>query len=310
MALTFEHVTKRFGAITVVNDVSLTIPAGSLHGVVGPNGTGKTTLFRLILGLVTPDAGRITWNGSTIRRDHPRIAYVPEERGLYPHMTVEAHLRWFGQLNGLSKADARHRAVALLDQFTLTPYRRHTASQLSKGNARKLQWAIAWVIVPALLILDEPFDGMDPVNVRLVRDLLRDAQDHGITVLVSSHQLAVLDGLCTHFTLLHPGAAPLHGDRAALTQRMAWQRLTIRFRTPDAGTRLAAWHPAVPVVLESAPDAWTRQYRVARQDVDRLPLQEIWQLGSCAAVSLDPPSLTDIYWDVVTPAPPPLEALS
>ncbi len=142
MSLSLHKVAKSFGAKTVFQELNLEITAGPLHGIIGPNGTGKTTFFRLVLGLLPPDAGHITWRGAELSRRSATMAYVPEERGLYPHMSVRQQLRWFGRLAGLTAREATRRADLWIDKLALAPYADTAASDLSKGNARKVQLAV------------------------------------------------------------------------------------------------------------------------------------------------------------------------
>lgn len=299
MTLALQHVSKSFGSKTVYDNLNLEIPAGTLHGIIGPNGTGKTTFFRLVLGLLPPDSGQITWRGAALSGKTLRLAYVPEERGLYPHMSVRQQLRWFGRLAGLNPRESLKRADLWIETLALEPYADTAASDLSKGNARKVQLAVGLLGDPELLILDEPFDGMDPVNIRLIQSVLNRLHDHGVTILASSHSLDFLDQFCESFTMLYQGTAALHGPLAALREALPWRRLTVRFQTPDAEARLASWvqhHP--DITLEAGRDPHRATYRVPVALADRLPLRDIWELGSVMTLSLDAPTLTDVYWNV------------
>lgn len=299
MTLALQKVAKSFGPQTVFENLNLQIAAGALHGIIGPNGTGKTTFFRLVLGLLQPDAGQITWRGTALSRGAATMAYVPEERGLYPHMSVRQQLRWFGRLAGLSPRESTKRADSWIDTLALAPYADTAASDLSKGNARKVQLAVGLLGDPEVVILDEPFDGMDPANIRLVQALLARLHDDGVTIVLSSHSLDFLDHFCESFTMLYQGAAALHGPLTELRATLPWRRLTVRLNTPDAVGRLDPWVRHRPeLTMEPSRDPHTAQYRVPAAQADHLPLAEIWALGSVTALSLDSPTLTDVYWNV------------
>lgn len=307
--LALHNVAKSFGPKTVLQNLNLEIAPGALHGIIGPNGTGKTTFFRLVLGLLSPDAGTITWRGTVLSRRVAPMAYVPEERGLYPHMSVRRQLHWFGRLAGLSPREAAQQADRWIDTLALTPYTDTAASDLSKGNARKVQLAMGLLGVPEVLILDEPFDGMDPVNIRLVQSVLTTLHDQGVTILLSSHSLDFLDQFCESLTLLDHGAAVLHGSLDALCATLPWRRLTVRFQTPDAHDRLAMWEQQQPdLTPEEGRDPSRATYRVPLARADQLSLEAIWGLGSVKTLSLDTPTLADVYWAVFgTPSTTPME---
>lgn len=286
--LTLDHVGKRFGDHVVFSDLHGTIPAGALHGIIGPNGTGKTTLFRLILGLMRPDEGAITWQGKPLAEDSLRMAYVPEERGIYPHMTVHQHLQWFGRLDGLSRTDAQATAAQWMERLALEPYRQTAAGDLSKGNGRKLQLALGLLVRPDVIILDEPFDGMDPPNIQRVQTILGDLHADGVTILLSGHNLDFLDQFCHSFTLLAGGRAVLHGPRAALQTVLPWQRLTVK-GSPAGLAAVATWAHRHGLT----PEKTLGCYRVPQGLA--LALGDIWSLGELTTVSLDPPRLADVY---------------
>ena len=298
LTLALRNVAKSFGTTTVFHQLNLEIPQGALHGIIGPNGTGKTTFFRLLLGLLPSDAGTITWKGTPLTARSLNMAYVPEERGLYPHMSVRQQLRWFGRLAGLHSRDAATNADQWLERLELGPYAATAASDLSKGNARKVQLAIGLLTKPDLIILDEPFDGMDPANIHLVQTLLKTLHTEGVTILLSSHSLDFMDHFCDSFTMLHQGSAALHGPLSELRRTLPWQRLTVRFRTPDATERLRTWTLPTGLIPLEAPDAYTALYQVPADVAEALSLERLWELGPVATVSLDSPSLTDIYWHV------------
>lgn len=175
MTLQLEHVTKRFGAVTAVDNATLTIPEGNLFGFLGANGAGKTTTFRMILGLLEPTEGTITWNGGKIDYSKSHlIGYLPEERGLYPKLKVKEQLIYLGRLRGMEKAAIIKEMEAWLERFNVPEYAEKRVEELSKGNQQKIQFIAAVLHKPKLLILDEPFSGLDPVNVELLKEAVID----------------------------------------------------------------------------------------------------------------------------------------
>jgi len=214
-AVELESVTKRFGSVVAVDDISLRVPSGSTYGILGPNGAGKTTTIRMIAGIFGPDEGRLSVLGAHSGIEvRPRIGYLPEEKGLYKKMQAIDLLMHFGGLKGLSSADARSRATSLMRQFGLGDYLYRKCEALSKGMQQKLQVLLTVLHEPELLILDEPFSGLDPVNVEMMRDLVLDQQRAGRTVLFSTHIMETAEKMCDHVCLFHKGRKVLDGTLA------------------------------------------------------------------------------------------------
>ena len=211
-AVELDHVTKRFAGRDAVHELSLTVPAGSVCGFLGPNGAGKTTTLRMIMGILWPDAGRIRLLGElSPDRARSRLAYLPEERGLYKRMRVLELLVWLGRLRGLTAAEARTRALRWLDRFDLVRVADDRCETLSKGMGQKVQIAGSLLHDPELVILDEPFSGLDPVNVELVRRIVLELRDAGTTVLLSTHVMEQAEQICDQVLLLHRGRRLLGG---------------------------------------------------------------------------------------------------
>ena len=200
--LRIDGLTRRFGDTVAVNDVEFMVPRGTMTGFVGGNGAGKTTTMRMIMGVLQPTAGRVLWNGreATVA-DRRTFGYMPEERGLYPKQPVLDQLVYLGRLQGRSAADARSTATDLLDRFGLGERLDDKLESLSLGNQQRVQIAAA-VIGPELLVLDEPFSGLDPVAVDSMVDLLREHTTRGVPVLFSSHQLDLVERLCDQLVIL------------------------------------------------------------------------------------------------------------
>jgi len=180
--LQVRNVRKVYDGRTVVNDVSFDVAAGEIFALLGPNGAGKTTLIRMITDIVRPDGGSISFGGRSVTGPHrPRTAYLPEERGLYRKVPVLDALAYFGELKGLSSADARRESVELLEEFGLAAWTKNQVAALSKGMQQKLQLCTALIGKPELLILDEPFSGLDPINVQVLEEVLRRRRGEGST---------------------------------------------------------------------------------------------------------------------------------
>jgi ABC-2 type transport system ATP-binding protein len=225
-ALSIEKVTKRFDRVVAVDDLSFSVPEGQVFGFLGGNGAGKTTTLRMVLDIIRPTEGRISVLGRAPGRENAAdIGFLPEERGLYRQMSALDTITYFGRLKGMSAGDARSRGAALLDRFGLGANAKSTVDKLSKGMAQKVQLATALVNRPRLLILDEPFSGLDPVNQRLLEDEIRKASADGATVVFSTHVMQHAERLCERLLLLARGRKRFEGSldeaRAQLPARLS-----------------------------------------------------------------------------------------
>lgn len=190
MTLVLNQVTKRFGKDTAVNHLSLKIPEKEMFGFLGGNGAGKTTTFRMILGLLDITEGEITWNGERINYSKSHlIGYLPEERGLYPKLTVKDQIIYLGKLRGMRKKEIVSELESWLERFKVPEYMNKRVEELSKGNQQKIQFISAVIHKPKLLILDEPFSGLDPVNVELLKRAVIDLKEQGTSIVFSSHRM-------------------------------------------------------------------------------------------------------------------------
>ncbi|MBV8682125.1 MAG: ATP-binding cassette domain-containing protein [Caulobacteraceae bacterium] len=256
--LTFEAVVKRFGAFTAVDSLSFEVPEGGVFGFLGANGAGKTTSLRMALDILRPTAGRIEVLGRAPGREQaPMIGFLPEERGLYRQMSVAGVISYFGRLKGLSGAAASSAATELVERLDLGEWVRKPVASLSKGMSQKVQLATALVNAPRLLLLDEPFSGLDPVNQAMLEDLVRDAAAGGATVVFSTHVMAHAERLCDRLLLLSAGKSVFQG-----TVGEARNLLPARLRVTARGApdRLAGVVRAAAVRTQA--DGWT-DYEVA-----------------------------------------------
>jgi ABC-2 type transport system ATP-binding protein len=211
-AILLEQITKRFGSHVAVNDLSLRVPAGSVFGFIGPNGSGKTTTLRMILHILLPDSGRIEVFGDP-RTDIARskIGYLPEERGLYKKMKVRRLLRYYGQLKGKPLKDIDIEINRWIDRVGLSAWLDKPIEALSKGMAQKVQFVSALVSRPELLILDEPFSGLDPVNAEVLKDAILEVRRQGTTIVFSTHDMAVAERMCDRICMIFRGEKVLDG---------------------------------------------------------------------------------------------------
>ena len=206
MSLSLNSVSKSFGAKCVVNNLDLNIESGDVFGFLGPNGAGKTTTMRMILDIIKPDSGRIAWQGQPVSlKTAHRFGYLPEERGLYPKMMVAEQLRFFARLRGLSNSQAKKQIAYWVERFQLGDLAKKKANELSKGNQQKVQFILAILHQPEMLILDEPFSGLDPVNVELLKEAFRDLANEGRTIIFSSHRMEHVEELCNALCIIADG---------------------------------------------------------------------------------------------------------
>jgi ABC-2 type transport system ATP-binding protein len=210
--LEITALTKRYGSVTALDAATLRAEPGRLLGFLGPNGAGKTTTMRCVFGLATPDAGAVRWNGRPIDAVvRLRFGYMPEQRGLYPRMRVVEQLVYFGRHHGLSSRDAGRRAAAWLERFGLADRARAKLEDLSHGNQQRVQLAAALVHDPVLLVLDEPFSGLDPLGVATMSEVLRERAAAGVAVVFSSHQLDLVEEVCEDVAIISRGRVVASG---------------------------------------------------------------------------------------------------
>jgi ABC-2 type transport system ATP-binding protein len=212
-AITVSGVSKSFGSAPAVKNVSFAVGRGEVFGLVGPNGAGKTTLIRMIMNIFRPDEGAIRVFGKALApQDKDRIGYLPEERGVYTKQKARFVLEYFAQLKGISRAEARGAAERWLKKLELWEVRDRQIQELSKGNQQKVQLISAVIADPAIVILDEPFSGLDPVNARLLASVVRELAAEGKAVLFSSHQMNLVESLCQRVLMIDRGKAVLYGE--------------------------------------------------------------------------------------------------
>lgn len=236
--LQVEHVSKRFAQHTALDDVSLAVPRGSVYGLLGPNGAGKTTLIRIINRITAPDTGRVLFDGREIRPDDiRRIGYLPEERGLYKKMKVGEQALFFARLKGLSRRDATERLRTWFERFGIEAWWDKRVEELSKGMAQKVQFIVTVLHEPDLLIFDEPFSGFDPVNANLLKEEILSLRDRGATVILSTHNMASVEEVCDHITLINKSKNILSGRVDDIRHRHGNNIFQLDYRGEESALR-------------------------------------------------------------------------
>jgi len=234
MSLIVDSVTKRFGDVVALDNASFSVEPGRIFGLLGANGAGKTTCMRIVLDILRADSGSVTWNG-TVNTDLPRRTwgYLPEERGLYPKMRVAEQLRFFAALYGISDANATAEIEEWLERFRIPDYRDRRVEELSKGNQQKIQFIAAVLHDPDVMIMDEPFTGLDPINVRLLKEAFLTMRERGKTLIFSTHQMETVEELCEAIAIVDQGRVVVHGSVRDV--RRAMGRRVLRLATEGDG---------------------------------------------------------------------------
>ena len=229
VTLEVENITKRYGDFTAVEDLSFAVRAGKVFGFLGPNGAGKTTTIRMIVGIIAPDEGRIALFGKTISNEtQNRIGYLPEERGLYKKMKIADQLRYFAALKGVSQAEADKRIDFWLDRMKLSEWKNKKTTDLSKGMQQKIQFISTVLHDPALLILDEPFSGLDPVNVEFMIDVVAELKALGKTIIFSTHLMETAERLCDDILLINKSRRVVGGTLREVKESFGKNLIALR----------------------------------------------------------------------------------
>lgn len=238
--LQVDHVSKAYSEHKALDDVSLSIPEGSVYGLLGPNGAGKTTLIRIINHITAPDSGEVLFDGHRLTaEDVAHIGYLPEERGLYKKMRVGEQALFFARLKGLSRRDATAGLRTWFEKFGISDWWDRRVEELSKGMAQKVQFIVTVLHRPRLLIFDEPFSGFDPINAQLLKNEILSLRDRGATVIFSTHNMSSVEEICDHITLINNSRNILTGNVEELRRQYFADRYDIDF-TGDGGTLVTA----------------------------------------------------------------------
>lgn len=294
--LVFDRAVKRFDSLTALDACSFEARPGRLTGFLGPNGAGKTTAMRAAFGLVRLDAGTVTWRGAPIgEADRARFGYMPEERGLYPRMRVREQLVYLGELCGRDSREVGRVTDRWLEHLSLTKRADARVDELSHGNQQRVQLIAALVNEPDLLVLDEPFAGLDPIAMAAMSDLLRDVAASGVTVLFSSHQLDLVEDLCEDVVIIDRGRVVLAGDLEALRAATPYRVIDVRYRGPATP---GSPPPGVAVIGRTDHSIRLSVPREAR--VSAL-LGLVTEHGEVTSFSYQPPTLSELFIEAVRP---------
>ena len=232
MELCIKNIHKRFGEKEVLKDISLNAKSGAALGLLGRNGAGKTTTIRIVMGVFYPDSGEILVDGKPINRNKIRIGYMPEERGLYPKKVISDQLVYLAMLRGMNKSDAKAACDKWLNRMEMSEYKNRKLETLSKGNQQKIQLAATLMCDPQIVILDEPFSGLDPVNAMLLKDVISEMIEGGAVVLFSSHQMNYIEEFCNGIAVLNSGKIVLNGQISEI--KRSYPRDKIAVSSSDA----------------------------------------------------------------------------
>jgi len=294
--LELDGLTKRYGARVALDGLTFSVPPGQVVGLLGPNGSGKTTAMRIVFGVIPADAGEVRYQGVPLGvEQRRRFGYMPEERGLYPDMRVRDQLVYFARLSGVGADDAGRRTDGLLERLGLTDRAGDAVEKLSLGNQQRVQLAAALVHEPDVLVLDEPFSGLDPLAAASLSEIVQDAARAGRTVLFSSHQLDLVEDLCESVAVIDHGRLVMEGRVSDLKAESGRRELRIDVDGEDARRRLAA----VAGVRVSSSDASGMRLALAPGADPLAILDAARAAGTVRDFGLEQPSLAELFLDAV-----------
>jgi ABC-2 type transport system ATP-binding protein len=297
-AILLRGVTKTFGPTTAVHDLDLVVPRGGLYGFIGPNGAGKTTSLRMIMSILFPDSGELSVLGHPSALDaKDRIGYLPEERGVYRKMRVGAFLTYLGRLKGLNEAHLVKRVQRALERVGLAGTERKRCEELSKGMLQKVQFLAAIIHEPDLLILDEPFSGLDPISMRLLRDVILEQHRRGATILFSTHVMPQAEEICQHVVMIHRGHKVLDEDLAAI--RRHYDPRTIWFDPLDPSADASGLRALAEVERVDRVEGSYEIHLVDGTD-PATAIRRITMAITPARIELSRPRLEDIFIRIVS----------
>jgi ABC-2 type transport system ATP-binding protein len=297
-AIVLHRVRKTFGRKVAVRDLDLVVPRGSMYGFIGPNGAGKTTTIRMIMSILFPDSGQVEVLGHRSALDaKDRIGYLPEERGVYRKMKVGAFLRYIGHLKGVDRKDA---VSGWLERVGLAEVENQRCEELSKGMLQKIQFIASVIHQPDLLILDEPFSGLDPVNMRLLRELIDAEHERGATIIFSTHVMHQAEELCDHIVMIHDGDKVLDESLSRIRARHDPRLILLEPIDGDARPEAVTARLAAVAGVEAVARADGR-YRVTLADgtAPREAMRDLVAAVPPARIELHRPTLEDVFVDIV-----------
>ncbi len=230
MGLVVKNVGKHFGEKKAVDNISFEMQEPGIFGLLGTNGAGKTTTIRMILGIIKKDTGEIKWNGKDVERKNVKFGYLPEERGIYPKSKIFEQLIYFAELKGMKKQDAIKEIEYWMERLKVSEYKEMQAEKLSKGNQQKVQFITAILNDPELIVLDEPFSGLDPVNTELLKDVIMELVEKGKYIIMSSHQMTSIEEFCKDVVIINRGKTVLKGNLKQIKDSYPAKRIEINVK--------------------------------------------------------------------------------
>jgi len=293
--LELEGLTRRYGAVTALDGLSFTVAEGTMFGFVGPNGAGKTTAMRIVLGVLEPDSGAVRWRGAPIdAAARVRFGYMPEERGLYPKMRVADQLEYMARLHGFDAAAARGSTQRLIERLGLSERGGAPVEELSLGNQQRVQLGAALVHEPELLVLDEPFSGLDPEGVDVLASVLRERVEAGVAVVFSSHQLELVERVCDAVAIIARGRIVASGSVAELREREARRVLRVEVEGARDG-----WADGIDGVLGVERDGEALLVALTENADDQLVLEAARRAGRVRHFGPVRATLAEIFRETV-----------
>ena len=288
--LELNQVMKQYGDKLAVNGVTLSVEEGEIYGLLGANGAGKTTTMRMVLGLIYPDGGQISYNGKAFSPELQHLmGYLPEERGMYPKVKVSEQINYLGRLRGMSAKEADESLKYWLEKFEVPEYYDKRIEELSKGNQQKMGFIAAVVHRPQILILDEAFSGLDPVNVELLKSTVKEMRDEGTSILFSTHRMEHVEELCQNITILHRGNSVVEGSIREIKSRYPREQVRLITSEEVSGLELI---PGVTKV-----ERMERGYLITIRSVEaaQLVLQKALQTATVEHFEIKEPTLNQIF---------------
>ena len=299
--LVANTVSKSFGDFTALNQVSISVPEGSIFGLLGPNGAGKTTLIRIINQITMPDSGTVILGGEPLAQHHVKdIGYMPEERGLYKSMKVGEQVLYLAQLKGLSKEEAVKRAKHWFDKLEISTWWNKKIQELSKGQAQKIQFVVTVMHNPKLLIFDEPFSGFDPINANLIKDEILQLRDEGATIIFSTHRMESVEELCDHIALINKSNKILEGEINSIKRQYKDNTFEVGVEVASgafakAQQELSSKFSSTPTQFKSLGDELKLRIKLGANARPNDLLMELQSFGQVTHFKEVIPSVNDIF---------------
>lgn len=288
--LVIEKVFKQYGDKTAVNGLSFEVAAGEIYGLLGANGAGKTTTMRMVLGLILPDGGSIRYRGKAYSSEQlSMLGYLPEERGMYPKVKVSEQILYLAQLRGMSRRDADANLKRWLERFQVPEYYNKKVEELSKGNQQKIQFIAAVIHKPSILIMDEAFSGLDPVNVELLKSTVKELRDDGASIVFSTHRMEHVEELCRNITIMHRSNPVLQGPIRDIKGRFPREKVVLGAERDIPGLE------RLPGVVSASRTERGYELRITRKEAAQDILKHAMATGPVERFELLEPTLNEIF---------------